>query len=68
MTEAKINTVLITNAIRKRQKKIIFVTIKIGILTLLGHIFLAAGRVKEVTVNLLHKNPRGDLAVTGKER
>ena len=49
-------------------KKIIFVTIKIGILTLLGHIFLAAGRVKEVTVNLLHKNPRGDLAVTGKER
>jgi len=51
VTEAKINTVLITNAIRKRQKTI-FVTVKIGILTLLGHIFLAVGRVKEVTVNL----------------
>ena len=38
--------------------------VKIGILTLLGHIFLAIGSVKEVTVNLLHKNPRGDLAVT----
>ena len=49
-------------------KKYIFVTIKIGILTLLGQIFLAVGHVKEVTVNLLHNNPRGDLAVTGKER
>jgi hypothetical protein len=33
-------------------KKNIFVTVKIGILTLLGQIFLAVGRVKEVTVNL----------------
>jgi hypothetical protein len=49
VTEAKINTVLIMNAIRKRQKNI-FVTIKIGILTLLGQIFLAIGSVKEVTV------------------
>jgi hypothetical protein len=32
--------------------KNIFVTVKIGILTLLGQIFLAVGRVKEVTVNL----------------
>jgi hypothetical protein len=49
-------------------KKNIFVTVKIGILTLLGQIFLAVGRVKEVTVNLLHKNPQEDLAVTRKER
>jgi hypothetical protein len=33
-------------------KKNIFVTIKIGILKLLGQIFLAVGRVKEVAVNL----------------
>jgi hypothetical protein len=33
-------------------KKNIFVTVKIGILTLLEHIFLAVGRVKEVTANL----------------
>jgi hypothetical protein len=33
-------------------KKNIFVTVKIGILTLLGQIFLAIGRIKEVTVNL----------------
>ena len=44
VTEAKINTVLITNAIRQREKKI-SVTVKIGILTLLGQIFLAVGRV-----------------------
>jgi hypothetical protein len=40
VTEARINTVLITNAIRKRQKKIY-----------LGQIFVAVGRIKEVTVN-----------------
>jgi hypothetical protein len=33
-------------------KKNIFVIVKIGILTLLGQIFLGVGRVKEVTVNL----------------
>jgi hypothetical protein len=33
-------------------KKYIFVTVKIGILTLLGQIVLTIGRVKEVTVNL----------------
>jgi len=66
VTETKINTVLITYAIRKRQKNI-SVTIKIGILTLLGQIFLAIGRIKEVSVNLLHKNPRRDLAVTVRE-
>jgi hypothetical protein len=43
------------NAIRKRQKKNIFLTVKIGILTLLGQIFLAVGHVKEVTVNLYIK-------------
>ena len=52
VTEAKINTVLITNVIRMRTKKNIFVTVKIGILTLLEQIFLAVGRIKEVTVNL----------------
>jgi hypothetical protein len=41
--------VLITNAIRKRQEKIF----KLGILTLLGQIFLVVGRVKEVTVRSL---------------
>ena len=44
VTEEKINTVLITQATKKN----IFATVKIGILTLLGHIFLAVGRIKEV--------------------
>jgi hypothetical protein len=38
VTEEKINTVLITQATKKN----IFATVKIGILTLLGQIFLAA--------------------------
>ena len=51
VTDAIINTVLITNAIRKRQ--IFFICDRyIGILTLLGQIVLAVGRVKKVTVNL----------------
>jgi hypothetical protein len=33
-------------------KKNIFMTVKIGILTSLGQIFPAVGRVKEVTINL----------------